>query len=383
MSAERDVVVACGAWADPERRGWMMPGDRVVAAVLDDAAAGRWRALVADPWRSRVARTARHALGRADRPFDDLGGKVGHVTPMRTRRHGPVRLGAIRRACQAYDRQLELAAVGMGLREPVVVVGDPLVAGFADLAWASRVTFYAWDDWTAYPPHRRWWPAYEEAYAQVRRRGLTVAAVSQVLLDRIAPQGPAAVVPNGIDPGEWDDPGPAPAWFTALPAPRLVYLGTLDDRLDAVAVRDAAAAVPGGSVVLVGTRGHGFDAGLTEVAGVHVHDPVGRAEVVGIVHTADACLLPHRSTPLTQAMSPLKIYEYLAGGAPIVATALPPVRAVGDPSITLVEPDGSFARGVTHALAAPRPTEAARRAAVDAHSWRRRTDALLDLATGA
>ena len=34
--------------------------------------------------------------------------------------------------------------------------------------------------------------------------------------------------------------------------------------------------------------------------------------------------------PLTEAMSPLKVYEYLAAGLPVVSIDLPPVRDIGD-----------------------------------------------------
>jgi glycosyltransferase involved in cell wall biosynthesis len=45
---------------------------------------------------------------------------------------------------------------------------------------------------------------------------------------------------------------------------------------------------------------------------------------------ADVGLVCHRDTPLTQAMSPLKLYEYLAAGLPVVATDLEPMRDVSD-----------------------------------------------------
>ncbi len=78
-------------------------------------------------------------------------------------------------------------------------------------------------------------------------------------------------------------------------------------------------------------------------------------------------------------MSPLKLYEYLAGGARVVATDLPPVRGV-DPSVLLVEPGGAFADAVAQALEQPRPSEETRRAFVQANSWRSRHEAFLDLA---
>jgi hypothetical protein len=78
-------------------------------------------------------------------------------------------------------------------------------------------------------------------------------------------------------------------------------------------------------------------------------------------------------------MSPLKVYEYLAGGAPVVATDLTPVRGVHE-RVTLLAPGAPLAAGVVDAIEAGRLPESERRAFIVANSWSRRHDALLDLA---
>ena len=49
-------------------------------------------------------------------------------------------------------------------------------------------------------------------------------------------------------------------------------------------------------------------------------------------------------------MSPLKIYEYLAGGGPVAATDLPPLRGIEGP-LELRPPGGDFVAAVRAALA--------------------------------
>ena len=75
---------------------------------------------------------------------------------------------------------------------------------------------------------------------------------------------------------------------------------------------------------------------------MHLHPSVARAELVATLRNADLCLLAHRRTPLTEAMSPLKIYEYLAAGMPVIATDLPPVRGI-DERVLLADTVGEFA----------------------------------------
>jgi len=364
-------------WTDARRRGMYMAGDRLLATLLDTPRVGRL--LVANPWRSTPIRWARALAGQRPTPFDG-GPRRALVEPRRLRRRDPTAIPALERLYAAYDRALERAAADRGLVRPAVITTNPFVAGFAPLDWAGPVTFYAWDDWTSGVPVRRWWPAYEEAYARVRASGRRVVAVSQPIVDRIRPTGTTAVVPNGVAPDEWRVPGDPPGWFADLPRPRIVYVGVLDDRLDVDAVREMAARFPGGTVALVGPVGdRSLPNRLSGAPNVRLVPPVDRSEVTGLVHAADVCVMPHRRNRLTAAMSPLKLYEYLAGGRPVVATDLPPVRAV-DPRIVRVSERDSFADGVEEALGRGPLPEVERRAFVDANSWPRRHEQILAVA---
>jgi glycosyltransferase involved in cell wall biosynthesis len=208
-----------------------------------------------------------------------------------------------------------------------------------------------------------------------------VTAVSQQIIDRIAPTGPHAVVPNGIDPGEWlAEPAAPPAWFRDLPGPRAVYVGTIDSRVDVDGVLALAAQHPELSIVLLGPHPVAeFADRLSAAPNVTVHGPVGRRTVVSVLRNAQIGLLAHRRTPLTEAMSPLKVYEYLAAGLPVLATDLPPVRGLGS-RVLLVDEVADFAAVAEVALALGPAEESQRRAFVEANSWASRHEAILDIA---
>ncbi len=125
------------------------------------------------------------------------------------------------------------------------------------------------------------------------------------------------MVPCGIEPEEWAAAGSGAHWFLDLPGPRLLYVGMLDERIDLDAVRVLAAANPGASVVLVGPGAErGPLTALGARSNVHLHSAVGRDELTALVAAADLGLIPHVRSEQTEAMSPLKLYEYLAGGDP-------------------------------------------------------------------
>jgi hypothetical protein len=118
---------------------------------------------------------------------------------------------------------------------------------------------------------------------------------------------------------------------------------------------------------------------LKQIPGVQLRDSIPRHLVPGLTRAADVCIMPHHLNPLTEAMSPLKIYEYCAAGGPSTATDIAPVRRI-HPSVVLVPPGGSFADGVERAIAKGPMSEEERQQFIRDNSWRGRHDAILGLA---
>jgi glycosyltransferase involved in cell wall biosynthesis len=78
-------------------------------------------------------------------------------------------------------------------------------------------------------------------------------------------------------------------------------------------------------------------------------------------------------------MSPLKVYEYLAAGLPVIATDLPPVRGIDD-RVLLVDTVGEFADVVPMALALERADEKRRSEFIETNSWAARHEQVFALA---
>jgi teichuronic acid biosynthesis glycosyltransferase TuaH len=363
-------------WAAAQERGMCFPQDQLALSLLGDQAVERL--LICDRPRSAPIKLAKDLIDRPLRLESNV--RVGHWQPLRWRRREPVSVPALERVYATYDRRLRKVAERHGLQRPAVITGQPFVAAFAPLEWAGSVTLFSTDDLAAHPDYQRWRPSLLTAYERIAASGRRVCAVTDAIVDRIGPRGPAAVVPNGVDAGLWAAPADSPAWFTELPGPRLLYIGALGSRIDTEAMRAVAREFPTGTIALVGPlaeRSHLAE--LLEEPNVIVHEAVPREQVAALCHGADACLLPHRRTELTEAMSPLKLYEYLASGTPTVATDLAPVRRAGG-SIVRVPPGGDFAAAVRGALAAGPIGEDARLAFVAANSWASRSAEVLDVA---
>lgn len=367
-----DVVLTLfTSWAAAGYRGFSYSEDRLAEALLRGDHTRR--VLICDSFRSGPRRLANALRGRREPSFPESL-TTGHYAPARLGYAHPVSLSGIKRAYTAYERGLRRAARRQGLQRPIVITANPFVAGFCDFKWAGPITYYAWDDWESAEPLRKWWPVYAEAFECLRAKRIPVVMVGESGIQRIRPTGPYAVVPNGIDPAEWQHLPSPPAWFASQPQPRFVYLGSLDSRIDTDQLHALAEAFPTGSITLVGpvTDAAHF-ATLRQRPNVTFHPNVPRAAIPGLLAHADVGLVPHRRTRFTQSVSrPLKLYEYLAAGRPVAAVATHPGLAGLSDRVLMVEPAGDLVPVVRRALALGPQSELERLSFVAEHSWERR-----------
>jgi glycosyltransferase involved in cell wall biosynthesis len=110
---------------------------------------------------------------------------------------------------------------------------------------------------------------------------------------------------------------------------------------------------------------------LAAQANIHLLGPRTYHELPAVLRGADAGLIPYARNELTGSIFPMKVYEYLAAGLPVVATELP---ALADVAEVARAPDAQgMARLLVQALATDTPARRAERSrAAAAHSWDRR-----------
>jgi glycosyltransferase involved in cell wall biosynthesis len=377
---QSDVVLILGytSWSGAVRRGWIHAEDRLTLALMQSPRVGRL--LVCNPYRSGVSKLLRRAIGPRDAYFPASEDCRLHE-PLRLRREDPTGLSAIERSCARYERSVRRRISGLGLDHPAVITTHPLMAGFGRFDWAGSVTYYANDDLRAFPPLSPWWPAYDVAFSRMRDQRRRAVGLTPKSLASVGPAGPSAVIPCGIEPEEWLAPGQAPGWFAALPGPRMLYVGTLDPRVEVEQIRAISKAQPEGSVVLVGPSPdpEHYDS-LRRLPNVTIKPPVARSELPGLVAAADVGLIPHVRSVQTEAMSPLKLYEYLAAGLPVASIDLPGVASVCPERTALAHGTEDFVAAVGRALDLGRAREDERLAFIADNAWERRFELLLDVA---
>jgi glycosyltransferase involved in cell wall biosynthesis len=277
-------------------------------------------------------------------------------------------------------RNLQRRLKSLKFDRPVIWSYLPLFARlFTELPAALRV-FDAVDDWTEHPWLARWRGRLEANYQKISDQANIIFTVSNELRERFDHQPKVHWVPNGVDYDHWQGDNPLPDDLRDIPAPIIGYVGVIQSRIDADLVKQLADRNPSKSFVFIGNIFPEFNKSrLDGCANVHFLGPKAYADLPAYVNHFHACIIPHTVDQFTRSMNPLKLYEYLACGLPVIST---PVSGLSMfPEFVRVARDAaSFSRQIDQALSEDNEHERLRRkAAVKGHAWTQRVGRMMEI----
>lgn len=267
------------------------------------------------------------------------------------------------------------------LEDTLLLIAVPTWAG-VDLVGAlgEKVSLYdAMDDLTVIPAVHPSVAASESAL--LARVDVAVAASDEIARRRSNQRPDMEVVGQGVVAEQFTRLRRAvPLDLARLPRPRLVFVGGIDERLDFDLLDWLAATRPDWSIALIGPELYLDARARLTRPNLHLLGPRPHELLPGYLQAADACLIPYRDTPWTQACHPVKTLEYLAAGRPVVATDLAGLRPYAR-YVRLASGPTAFLAAIEAALgdAEPEPVTA-RQAFARRHAWADRAAELLRLA---
>lgn len=101
------------------------------------------------------------------------------------------------------------------------------------------------------------------------------------------------------------------------------YFGAIASWIDIELIRKIATSFPHCCVLLVGADTVGVQRLLADLDNVEFVGEVAYQHLPRYLHAFDVAILPFKILPLTLATNPVKVYEYLSAGKPVVTVDLP------------------------------------------------------------
>jgi glycosyltransferase involved in cell wall biosynthesis len=272
------------------------------------------------------------------------------------------------------------AVARLGLRDPLLWSFVPQAEALIDVLSPSQILYYIDDDHAAKAGIDA--GSFLAAESRFARRADAVLASAPELVTRMrAFNSNVHYAPNVADTRLFAtalEPGPVDAALAALPEPRIVFVGAIIAvKIDIPLVVELARLKPEWTFAFVGPVGPGDPRtdvhGLTELPNVHMLGYRPYEQLPSVLRGADAAIVPYHLDGEMRSVFPMKIYEYLAAGRPVVATPLDTL--VDTPDVLKAATAQELAAQVQDAI--ERDTTAARRERsqrAQAHSWESRLD---------
>ena len=132
--------------------------------------------------------------------------------------------------------------------------------------------------------------------------------------------------------------------------PRLGYCGVIDERLDIDLITALADARPDWQIVMVGPVVKIDPARLPRRSNIEWLGQQDYADLPGLIHSWDVCLMPFALNESTRFISPTKTLEYLAAGCPVVSTPIRDVVTSFTHIVAIADNPADFAQACAAAL---------------------------------
>ncbi|MBW3561549.1 MAG: glycosyltransferase [Actinobacteria bacterium] len=223
------------------------------------------------------------------------------------------------------------------------------------------------DDWSAPSLGGDWYAPHVED--RLARLSDVLIASAEPLRQRLQERTsrPVTLVPNAVNAELFSGDVTVSDDLPTDRRPVIGYHGSLyGDWFDWAALRAVAESFARGCVVVIGDAPDDHPPMPANVRFVGLKP---QEMLAGYLAAFDVGVIPFVVSPVTHAVSPLKVYEYLAMGVPVAA---PPLRALA--GLDGVHVDEDLVAAVQAALVSPRPNP---RWVLEEHSWTARVRSIL------
>jgi glycosyltransferase involved in cell wall biosynthesis len=295
--------------------------------------------------------------------------------------HWPI-VGAFNQALLAWS--IARFARKHAFVEPVIWTYHPFMLEAVAKLRHGPLVYHCVDDLAAIPGVDV--AAFNAAQQQLLKQSLAVFTTAVALRDQCLPYNANThYFANVVDAqhfGRAQETAPLPSDLAAIPEPRLVYHGVFSDfKVDFPLILDAARARPDWQWVFIGEEREGqrseWVPQLQQLPNVHFLGYRSYQALPDYLRGMNVGLLPTLLNSYTRSMFPMKFFEYLAAGLPVVSTPLDFTRDRLD-GLEVGDNAERFVAAIERQLARGRLTLDESRACVGDNTWDARTVKMLE-----
>ncbi len=198
----------------------------------------------------------------------------------------------------------------------------PLVVSARE-RWGWPAVYDCLDDYADFKEVDPWFINREE-HAFLNECDLSLATARPLYAKTSSQSSPSVLVPNACEFEHFNHPATAPQGLEMRGSgPVIGYYGAIADWFDTDLIEKVATQRSDWNFVLVGCTDGADTSRLEKLRNVQFLGERPYADLPGYLSMFDVATIPFKIKPLTQATNPVKFFEYLSAGKPVVATPLP------------------------------------------------------------
>lgn len=235
--------------------------------------------------------------------------------------------------------------------------------------------FDAVDDWSMHPSYKNQSAKLRKNYEVIKQKADFIFTVSEELKDRLFDDRENVYwIPNGVDLKHFKKS--ESSIDLKFKRPIIGYSGVIQSRVDFSLVKYLAQKNPDKSFVFIGPIWKDAQVNLVkDLLNVYFLGRVSYNELPNYLYQFDAAIIPHKIDQFTKSMDPLKLYEYLACGLPVVTTI-----GLKDPELAKFVETSKDYEEFNRAINNPRRTSRGEiHEVLKNHTWEKRVNRMLEI----
>ena len=280
-------------------------------------------------------------------------------------------------------KRIKKTAIDLGFGDFVLWSYYPFAAPYWDKMGQKMTIFDAVDNWLLHSSYDKHTDKLKAAYDKIKNETDLIFVVSKNLTNFFDDQPNVYWVPNGVDIKHYNKKfALINRDISDIAKPIIGYIGVVQKKVDFELLKYLADKNLDKSIVIVGpvwAEQEKAKEALVEKKNVYFLGYKKYSEAPQYIQQFDVGIIPHKTAGFSATTNPMKMYEYLACGKPVVATDNIGTENVED-MISVAKDYESFNQAVNNALENDKPEAITkRREFVKKFSWFNTVSKMIDL----